>query len=152
MKDNKVKIDKQFIGQKVIDKMILMFLVFLTIIIGVILVIEIYPFKVVEFHSPYQVLTPVVKAGQNLRYQRNSEKFIRGEANMSCSFTNEIIYSLPLKVSNNLVGNYNGPVEVTVPENLPPSTYVYGCVLTYKLFGIRELRYEFFTTPFQVIK
>jgi hypothetical protein len=137
---------------KYLDNAIFVMMVGILITVIIVIGIMVYPFKVVEFHSPYTVITKVVKAGQNLRYTRKAEKFMDGEASMGCSFQNEIVYSLPFKMVNNQTGNYTGSVEILVPENLPPSTYTYRCVLTYKLFGIREMRYEFNTDNFQVIK
>ena len=127
-------------------------MVLLTVFMFLIILIFIYPFQVIKYNTPYKILTPIVKAGGQIEYQRNSDKFINLEGNLSCSFQDDLIYTLPSETSNLSVGLHTEKEIIDVPINLPPATYTYRCVVTYKLLGLRDLRYEFYTDSFQVIK
>jgi len=106
---------------------------------------------VVKFNNPYTVLTPIVKVGENLKYQQDSVKFFEVLATLNCSFEDGIVYSLPSRVSNLATGIHNSIVEVTIPKTLPPGDYVYKCVVTYEILKIRQVRYEFYTNMFSVV-
>jgi hypothetical protein len=116
------------------------------------IVFLIVPIETVEFNSPYRVETPIIKQGENMRYVRDLEKFISAEGTMSCVFQDGLTYALPTKNANLAIGTYKDKVEIQIPMNLPPSTYIYKCSVTYRLLGIKEIRREFETEPFRVVR
>ena len=129
----------------------IMMILVLIFAIGCVIVL-IYPFKVIEFNDPYKVLTPVVQAGNLMQYRRDSVKYMQLTGDLSCHFEDGLIYAIPSVESNNPVGPLSGVVSIQIPKELPPGTYIYKCTVTYKLAGIRELRYEFQTEAFEVTK
>jgi hypothetical protein len=116
------------------------------------IIILVYPFKVIEFNTPYKILTPVVHQGGQMQYLRDSEKFIQVEGSINCHFEDGLIYTVSSFESNNKVGKLGDIIAIDIPSELPVATYIYKCTVTYRLFGIRELRYEFQTDNFEVIK
>lgn len=114
--------------------------------------IYLYPFDIAEIHSPYKVLTPIVKAGENLKYQANSEKKLNFPADVACYFEDGVVYKLPERYSDNRVGVNTSILEITVPSTLQPSKYRLHCEINYKIGNIRTIQYEYFTEYFQVVK
>lgn len=115
-------------------------------------VVSFYPFTIIKFNLPYKVLTPTVKQGQNLEYQRSSYKYIDLPATMNCWYQDDLQYYIPATDSNSKIGSHDELVIQTVPDQLPPGKYKYDCNVTYVLYGIRVLRYEFYTDFFTVVK
>jgi len=134
-----------------VDNLILILLILLMIAIIVFVFLEVYPFEVVRYNSPFKVLTPVVKAGDDMLYERSGEKFIDATARLACSFEDDIIYFIPDRVDNLPVGDIDGVRQITIPANLPPSTYVFKCTVTFKIHDFREVVHYFYTEEFEVI-
>jgi len=137
---------------KVFDRVVMSAMTILLIALLAYIVILVYPFKVVEYRGPYKVETPIVKAGENLRYKRNFTKLISAQGLLHCTLQNGIIYALPDKQSNWPVGEYHDSIEITIPQTIPPSKYQYHCTVTFVLFGFRNVRHEFITEEFLVVK
>lgn len=114
--------------------------------------IYLYPFDVLEVHSPYKVLTPTVRAGDNLQYQVDSVKKLDFPSDMACYFEDGVIYKLPQMYSNDKMGHNNFVIEMVVPATLQPSEYRLHCEINYHITTIKTVHYEYYTEYFQVIK
>jgi len=137
---------------KLLNRLNFAVLTFILIALLAYIVILVYPFKVVEYRGPYKVETPIVKAGENLRYKRNFQKLMPIAGYLHCTLEDGIIYALPDKISNWPVGEYHDSIEITIPQSIPPSIYKYHCTVTFTLFGFREVVHEFYTEEFRVVR
>lgn len=135
-----------------VDNFLLALLIFLSAVVFIVAFIEFYPVEVVRYDVPFKVLTPVVKQGGELQYVRQGEKYLDETARLACSFEDDIIYFIPDRVDRIPTGSIDGVRQITIPDNLPPATYVFKCTVTFKIHDFREVVHQFYTEKFEVVE
>ena len=121
-------------------------------IIGTIFFWTVYPYKILDIKGKYKVLTPTVKPGQELMFQRNVDKLVGIQGDVNCSFVDGIEYKLPMRRSLTLKGQDNSIQSVIVPKQIIPGKYKYSCHITFQVNPIHTVVYYLETEQFEVIQ
>ena len=132
-------------------------LVMLTIILFSIVAftaLRIVPARVISFCSPkYEVLTPVVKAGEFVEYRIELIKYKEIPGTVSRMLVNSYIYTLTPTDGNLPIGPNNQILRIPIPNFVEPGLYYINTVYKYPTnFGFRTEVYSHNTETFEIIK
>lgn len=125
--------------------------------LGLIILISywlLYPYNPIVFNNlPYKVDSKMVRAGGLLSYNVDYCKYNNLIPQFTKSFVNGIIYIVPpegavVKPS----GCHVVKIVITIPETLPPDTYILKISYRYQVNPIRTVDVMAQSEPFKVIK
>jgi hypothetical protein len=114
--------------------------------------------KFIDVHSPLQTRgapvtrNPTLKAGDTLLIQRQVCFTRDAESRVARTFTNSMVYFLPVQDSYNLKGCYTRTYSAHIPEELPPGDYAYEVKLFFKNNPITTVVDGLQSVPFTVVK
>lgn len=138
-------------------KNIFRYLSWLTLLLafGLILLIgywEVYPYKVIDFETPFNILTPEVKQGGYLQYEVKFCKYTSLNPYVVKYFVDAIIYAVPnIPATYKQIGCGTRTVQMYVPKALPVGQYKVQGIYTYKVNPLREIKVYTETELFTVI-
>lgn len=111
-----------------------------------------YPYKILDIKGVYKVITPVVKVGGELRFERNVNKLMQIQGEVNCSIVDGIEYKLPSRKSITMKGMDKSVQSLIIPSQIVPGEYKYVCHLTFQPNPIRTVVYYMETEKFTVTK
>jgi hypothetical protein len=109
-----------------------------------------YPFKVMEV-SKVEVLTPVVRLGDDLDIKITYCKFVDAEATVTRTFFNDRAVSLTPYISHLPKGCNSKIITLKVPENMFASEYSLITCNGYKVNPIRNIDVCYSTEKFMIL-
>lgn len=112
----------------------------------------VYPFKTIEYQqNPAKVLTPVVVAGDNVKYEVNYCRYIKTHAKVSRQFIDGVIYTTPSFEQTLPTGCHKVVMAVKVPTTLNPDKYHLKILVSFEINKLRTIEKSFETESFEVI-
>jgi hypothetical protein len=119
----------------------------------VLILVMTLPCKVLEFpNDKYEVITPVVKAGGEVTYRMQYEKFKPFVGTASKQLINDIVYSYLPAVGQASVGITDKEVTLEIPDYISPGIYFIRTVYTYKVNALKTVTYTHDTVTFEVVR
>lgn len=109
------------------------------------------PYKILDIKSTYKVLTPTVKSGETLKFQRNVDKLVDIQGDVNCSIVDGIEYKLPERKSITMKGIDSSIQMLVIPNQIVTGIYKYVCHITFQVNPIRTIVYYLETEKFKVI-
>jgi hypothetical protein len=129
------------------------FLCIVTILILGIIAMMIVPIKVTDFKDDkFPILTPIVKAGEQVQFHVVVTKYINAPATVSRHLVNDYIFSYTPMISNVEKGTSERTVSLDIPKYIEPGIYHIKTVYIYKINFMREVTYIKNTEDFEVVK
>jgi hypothetical protein len=123
------------------------------LLIGVGIYWLIYPYEPIVFkEDKFPVSTKEVKQGGNLVYVSNSCKYFNGSTEISRSFINGLVFSLPTSISTRPMGCVSDNIRVFVPNDLPAGRYYLRTRFTYQVNPLRVISIIHETETFEVVE
>lgn len=120
------------------------------VFLGVVAYWEIYPYKIADFITPFEIITPVVKRGERVRYIVDGCKYVDMAPSIIKFFIDGVVYETPKSVSVVPKGCGKTISDAYVPRAIPPGTYSIKTVAEYKVNPIRTIQITNYTKPFKV--
>ena len=109
------------------------------------------PAQVIDFKTDkYKILTPVVKAGESVKFHAEFEKLRPQGGTVNRQLIDSIIYFYPEARTDIPVGYYDVDGEVTIPSYVDPGIYYIRNIYTYKINLIKTITYTMDTETFEV--
>lgn len=121
-------------------------------LIGVVTAWEVYPYRLLEIKNPTPVVNKVVKAGELLTYKVDYCKFTDLSAQVTKSFVNDIIYTMPTQLGTHGKGCGVEYISVITPKELPQGDYFLKIKFVYQVNPMREMKVEVKTEQFTIIQ
>lgn len=111
-----------------------------------------FPYDVQEhYKTPYEVLTPQVKNGEELVYKVDFCKFMNADATIHPAIVDGHIVTLPSKDTSLPRGCYELEAHVELPE-LAEGEYKYVETIKYRVNPIRTVSYTYESELFEVVE
>jgi hypothetical protein len=111
------------------------------------------PYKVIQFkNQPFEILTPVVKAGETLRYRLDYCKYMDIGSQITRSFIDGVIYDTPPFKTHRDIGCHETVVELKVPKTLQSGRYFLQIDYRYQVNPIRNEDITARTQEFDIIE
>lgn len=112
--------------------------------------LSLYPFKVVDVQS-VEILTPVVKPGEQVRYRVTGCKYFAVAAEAQRKLVDHYEYFLSKETVNDLsTGCFTKEMSIPVPAWAENDTYKVHIDLTHTIFGFRKIDTHYETPEFIV--
>jgi len=122
------------------------------IIIALIVVgLLVWPYKIISMEQPHKGLTPVVKAGEDVRYEVTFCKHSDIIGDIDIQLVDDVIYNIVPSKASNLMGCKDTVGYKTIPKSIPDGTYYLRFTITYKVNPLRTITETYETEKFQVI-
>lgn len=111
-----------------------------------------FPFKTIEYQQqPAKILTPVVKAGENVKYELSYCRYIKTHAKVSRQFIDGVIYTTPSFEQTLPTGCHKIIMAVRVPPTLNSDTYKLRVLVNFEINKLRTIEKSFETEEFEVV-
>lgn len=111
-----------------------------------------YPFKPVQLnHSPLKVLTPVVKAGENVRFEMNFTKLMNVKPYVTYFLVDGSVVKLNESGTNRPLGTQIIESEKEIPLSTRPNTYHIQIDLVYPINMFQTKYYSWRSEDFKVV-
>jgi len=110
----------------------------------------VYPYKIAEFETPFEIVNPVVKRGDRVRYVIKYCKWVDVSPMITKFFVDGVIFETPKSQSIIPVGCGEIISDAYVPKALPAGTYTIKTVAEYKVNPIRTIKIINHTKSFVV--
>jgi hypothetical protein len=113
-----------------------------------------YPYNPIAFNNlPFKVVNKTVKTGDTLIYIVDYCKYNTLIPDARKTFVDQIIYSIPAEAAlAKETGCHIINIQINVPTNLPPGSYVLKITYYYQVNPIRTVDVSVQTEQFNVIK
>lgn len=113
----------------------------------------VYPYKTVDIKTqPYIVNNTEIKQGGQLNYIIDACNYTDIVPTVTKQFVDGIIFSVPESVVKLPLGCNKTIVSVKVPKNLPIGEYSLKIFVNYHMNPVRDIKNEYQTEKFSVIK
>lgn len=110
-----------------------------------------YPYKPLVINKePMEVLTPKVKAGDNLVYKVEYCKYMSLNTSISKSLVDGIIFQLGSTIGNMSIGCGTNTIYVNMPKELPVGEYKLKEIWEYQVNPLRKISVTAQTEKFEV--
>lgn len=110
-----------------------------------------YPFKVIEIHQPYQVLTKKVESGTRFIYRADYCKYMDAPAEVSRTlYSANYFYAYPKTGAAAPLGCNIRDQVVLIPQGTPAGLYKFRIVAVFHINAVRSLTYTFETESFEI--
>ena len=131
----------------------LVFFIIITIFIVWIVGLFIYPYKLVKFNDDkFPVLTPIVRAGEELQFQVDFYRYTKLPTKVSRQLINDYVYYYTEITASNPQGHIDKIGTVTIPSNIEPGVYFLRNIYKYEVNFLRTITIVKDTEKFEVIK
>lgn len=108
----------------------------------------VFPYKTTEFEE-IKLLTPEIKAGENLRYSVTRCKYTDKPAVISKRIIDGTVFNFPDKHSDTKSGCVkDAVVTMNIPEYTPEGKYTLEVLMFYQVNPIREIKTGFIVDSF----
>lgn len=138
--------------KKILDAIICVNWIIIFLGLFYLLFLQFYPFKILDIEGQMGVSPSVVKSGESIIITRRIEKLVDMTAQVSCKFEDGVMFTVPARLSTNIMGQISEDIVVSIPNSLPEGKYSYICDLVFQVSPFRTINYTWQTETFEVIK
>ena len=110
-----------------------------------------YPFKTLVVKQPITILTPTVKAGDDMVYQISYCRYFKGSAQLSRTLVGPDNFPAPFVSSITKPGCGIAHVHLNVPASATPGAYHMEAIAEFQVNPFQLRRVNFQSGEFQVI-
>lgn len=136
--------------RNIFNYIILIFLGITTLGVLVFAFLYLWPTKIAEYHTPYQIHPTTVEAGNTIFYVADYCKYQPIPATVNRTIVDGTVVFLPTTQTNLEVGCKKTDIPILVPLNTPPGRYHIDITLVYKINFVRDVTYKIRTEEFTV--
>ena len=113
---------------------------------------ELNPYKVLVFNTPFfKVTRSVFHKGESLTYISDYCKYMNLPAQVTRTFSNDLIFTTPTIDTNRDTGCHVITVAVIIPKELPSGKYHLQNIYKFRVNPIRDIKIEQHTEDFTVV-